>query len=220
MVVLLAEGIHAGEQFQGGVVLPCAEVIEVQAVHQVEFLAAVLVRLVAGGRDVVVPGRAVGVVVHALEDVAARIGHNPHVALVVGEEVAVGGRAGVAEADVATVEVVFGIPKAVDLVGPDIPRGIDVCRAVGMQRVRVAVIHGGVVLHGGAVDGLQFHAVCRIDMLRHAAVVELNPHRHAAVGVVHPRHALVPVLRQRAARVVGVLAVQDRPVVEVESTGV
>ena len=106
MVVLLAEGIHAGEQPQDGVVLPRAEVIEVQAVHQVELLAAVLMRLVAGGRDVVVPGRAVGVVVHALEDVALCVGHHPHVALVVGEEVAVGGRAGVAEADVATVEVV------------------------------------------------------------------------------------------------------------------
>ena len=91
VVVLLAQRVHPVPARGDGVVLPCAVVVGVQAVHLVQFLAVVPLRLHVAVRRVVAELQAGGVVFHPLHDRPVRIAvcldHLPHAAEVVTVEV-------------------------------------------------------------------------------------------------------------------------------------
>ena len=214
MVILLAQRIHPVPRRQQRVVEPCAVVVGVAAVHRLELLAVVLIRLEVGvHRGVVAEGSAEGIVVHYLLYGSVGIDNGADVALVVAVIVMV--------ADSVTVERAIASPEKVlrrhavlkDEVAQVVSR---VCaqRFALRQLARLPEGHA-YARHCRAVHRAQLYARNRIDVLRHAAVHELHTAWIAARVVVYLRYPAVGVARQGAVSVIGVFSLALTAVGEV-----
>ena len=214
-----------------GVVLPRPVVIGVQAVHLVQFLAVVPVRLHVAVRRVVAELQAGGVVFHPLHDrplgAAVCLDHLPHASEVVTVEVVgceavlngVGGVfRGLAVSLVEQVPVNAAVPHrkgtAEQVVG-----------GVGAQYLRRCQFPGradgdGDVRHRREVRHAQFLSRRAVDVPRHAAVGELYADGVAAEVVVCPRYTAPGVAHEGTRIVVGEGIFLPAHTVEVRGVGV
>ncbi len=181
-VVLLTQRIHPVPAGGDGIVLACAVVVGVQAVHAVVLLAAVPAGLIVAVRGAVAELRPEGVVVHPLDDPPALravvLRHLPDVAQVVavvveeGEAVLRG---------VAPGRLAVALPKLVLVDAPVLKRqtaaeqivgGVRILNLRGCQLPAAACGHAD-VRHRREVHRAELLARGAVDVAGHAAVGEL-----------------------------------------------
>jgi len=199
IVVFLAKWIHPVPTSGDRIVLPCAIVVGVQAVHLVEFLAVVLMILHATVRGAIAEQGSKGIVVQRLDDpsVTAAV-HLPHLSDVPQVVTVV-----VAEREVVLAVVADVLPcLAVALLEPvlvDAPvlqcesTADQVVRGVRSQYLRGEELPGAAdgdadVRNRRQVRDPQLLARGAVDVPGHAAVGELDAHGIVHQVVVYPRY--------------------------------
>ena len=198
-VVLLAQRIHPVPACGDGIVLPCAVVVGVEAVHPVQFLAVILALLHVAGRGAVAELRAKGVVVHRLDDrpVRGAVGLDyladaaeMVLVIVVEKEVVLAVVAGV------LLRLAVALPE-LELVDAPVPQREaspeEVVRGVRAQNLRggklpEAADGDGDVRDRRQVRDAQLLPRGAILVLRHAAVCELDADGVVEPVVVYPRY--------------------------------